>query len=153
MKKILGIDLGTNSIGWAVVNEAENADEKSSIVKVGVRIINYDNFISTETGKKSLDPLKDFSGGKGISCNAGRTIKRGMRRNLQRYKLRREKLIKLLKELSFIDDETILSKLPFITVDEIYQILANKDAEDQETFAQEEDMEDEGARRRNNIDI
>ena len=24
MKKILGLDLGTNSIGWAVVNEAEN---------------------------------------------------------------------------------------------------------------------------------
>jgi len=24
MKKILGLDLGANSIGWAVVNEAEN---------------------------------------------------------------------------------------------------------------------------------
>lgn len=24
MKRILGLDLGTNSIGWAVVNEAEN---------------------------------------------------------------------------------------------------------------------------------
>lgn len=26
MKKILGLDLGTNSIGWAVVNEAENGN-------------------------------------------------------------------------------------------------------------------------------
>ena len=59
----------------------------------------------------------------------------------------------VLSAADYLDDETILSKLPFITVDEIYQILANKDAEDQETFAQEEDMEDEGARRRNNIDI
>lgn len=24
MKRILGLDLGTNSIGWAVVDEAEN---------------------------------------------------------------------------------------------------------------------------------
>ena len=27
MKKILGLDLGSNSIGWALVNEAENRDE------------------------------------------------------------------------------------------------------------------------------
>lgn len=26
MKKILGLDLGTNSIGWAVVNAAENGN-------------------------------------------------------------------------------------------------------------------------------
>ena len=38
MKKILGLDLGTNSVGWAVVNEAETADEHSSIVKLGVRV-------------------------------------------------------------------------------------------------------------------
>ena len=62
MKKILGLDLGTNSIGWAVVNEAENADEKSSIVKLGVRTISYDNFVSTSTGKESKEPVKDFCG-------------------------------------------------------------------------------------------
>lgn len=28
MKRILGLDLGTSSIGWAVVNEKENADEQ-----------------------------------------------------------------------------------------------------------------------------
>ena len=38
MKKILGLDLGTTSIGWAVVNEATNKEEKSSIVKLGVRV-------------------------------------------------------------------------------------------------------------------
>ena len=38
MKKVLGLDLGTSSIGWAVVNQAENTDEKSSIVKLGVRV-------------------------------------------------------------------------------------------------------------------
>ena len=39
MKKILGLDLGTTSIGWAVVNEAETAKEQSSIIDLGVRIV------------------------------------------------------------------------------------------------------------------
>lgn len=130
MKKILGLDLGTNSIGWAVVNEAENANEKSSIVKVGVRTISYDNFVSTDTGKESKDPVKDFSGGKGISCNAGRTLKRSMRRNLQRYKLRREELIKRLKEQGFIDDGTILSENGNRTTFETYRLRAKAATEE-----------------------
>ena len=36
MKKILGLDLGTTSIGWAFVQEGENND--SSIVRLGVRV-------------------------------------------------------------------------------------------------------------------
>jgi len=28
MKRILGLDLGVSSIGWALVNEAENEKEK-----------------------------------------------------------------------------------------------------------------------------
>ena len=38
MKKILGLDLGTTSIGWALVNEAESSEEQSSIIKLGVRV-------------------------------------------------------------------------------------------------------------------
>lgn len=124
MKKILGLDLGTNSIGWAVVNEAEKADEQSSIVKLGVRTISYDNFVSTETGKESKDPVKDFSGGKGISCNAGRTMKRSARRNLQRYKLRREHLIEILKANGFISDDTILSETGNRSTFETYRLRA-----------------------------
>lgn len=130
MKKILGLDLGTNSIGWAVVNEAENADEKSSIVKLGVRTISYDNFVSTSTGKESKEPVKDFCGGKGISCNAGRTSKRSMRRNLQRYKLRRECLMKILKESGFISDETILSENGNKTTFETYRLRAKAATEE-----------------------
>jgi CRISPR-associated endonuclease Csn1 len=124
MKKILGLDLGTNSIGWAVVNEAENEGEKSSIVKLGVRTISYDNFVSTATGIKSNDPVKDFTGGKGISCNAGRTQKRSARRTLQRYKLRREHLIQTLKDNHFIDDSTILSENGNKTTFETYRLRA-----------------------------
>ncbi len=130
MKKILGLDLGTNSIGWAVVNEAENADERSSIVKLGVRTISYDNFVSTTTGKESKDPVSDFSGGKGISCNAGRTMKRSARRNLQRYKLRREHLIDILKAMGFISDDTILSENGNRTTFETYRLRAKAATEE-----------------------
>ena len=38
MKKILGLDLGTSSIGWALVNEAETSEEKSSIIKLAEQV-------------------------------------------------------------------------------------------------------------------
>lgn len=99
MKKILGLDLGTNSIGWALVNEAEDSNEKSSIVKLGVRV-----------NPLTVDEMQSFEKGKSITTNADRTLKRSMRRNLQRYKLRRDALICLLKEVGFITDESILSE-------------------------------------------
>ena len=99
MKKILGLDLGTNSIGWAVVNEAENQNEKSSILKLGVRV-----------NPLTVDELSNFEKGKSITTNADRTLKRSMRRNLQRYKLRRFNLIEVLKGRGFIDDNTLLSE-------------------------------------------
>lgn len=97
MKKILGLDLGTTSIGWALVNEKENDNEQSSIIKLGVRV----NPLTT-------DEQKNFDEGKPITTNADRTVKRGMRRNLQRYKLRRDTLLSVLKEQGFISDDTSL---------------------------------------------
>lgn len=99
MKKILGLDLGTTSIGWAFVHEAENEKEQSEIKKIGVRV----NPLST-------DEQSDFEKGKSITINADRTLKRGARRNLQRLKLRRENLIEILKENKLITDETILAE-------------------------------------------
>ncbi|MDR0749926.1 MAG: type II CRISPR RNA-guided endonuclease Cas9 [Tannerellaceae bacterium] len=124
MKKVLGLDLGTSSIGWALVNEAENSEEASSIIKLGVRVIQYDNFVNTQTGKESKDPDKDFRSGKSISPNAGRTLKRSMRRNLQRYKLRRENLIEILKEHDFITNQSILSENGNRTTFETYKLRA-----------------------------
>jgi CRISPR-associated endonuclease Csn1 len=125
MKKILGLDLGTTSIGWALVNEAENPNEKSSILRIGVRIINYDNFVSQETGKEIKgDPADSFRAGKGVSPNAARTQSRSMRRNLQRYKLRRENLIDILKENNFVSGETILSENGNHTTFEAYRLRA-----------------------------
>lgn len=130
MKKILGLDLGTNSIGWAVVNEAEKEGEKSSIVKLGVRTISFDNFVNTASKKACMDAAADFNGGKSISCNAGRTQSRSMRRNLQRYKLRRDHLRKLLKEHGFIDDSTILAEKGNGTTFETYRLRAKAASEE-----------------------
>ncbi|MFK8298262.1 type II CRISPR RNA-guided endonuclease Cas9 [Capnocytophaga cynodegmi] len=99
MKHILGLDLGTNSIGWAVVKEAQNDNEQSEIVDVGVRV----NPLTT-------DEKTNFEKGKPISTNADRTLKRSARRNLQRYKLRRKELIELLKEHQLISENTILTE-------------------------------------------
>ena len=119
MKKILGLDLGTNSIGWAVVNEAENAEEKSSIVKLGVRV-----------NPLTVDELTNFEKGKSITTNADRTLKRSMRRNLQRYKLRRDNLIEILKENKFISDNTILSENGNRTTFETYRLRAKAATEE-----------------------
>ena len=98
MKKILGLDLGTTSIGWALVNEAENNHEQSSIIKLGVRV----NPLSVDK------ELSNFEKGKGITINSDRTAKRSARRTLQRFKLRREQLVKILKENGFINTNTVL---------------------------------------------
>lgn len=113
MKRILGLDLGTTSIGWALVNEAENENEKSSIIKLGVRV-----------NPLTVDEQQNFEKGKSITTNSDRTLKRSMRRNLQRYKLRRENLIEILKESGFISDETILSENGNHTTFETYRLRA-----------------------------
>ncbi|MBP5560703.1 MAG: type II CRISPR RNA-guided endonuclease Cas9 [Muribaculaceae bacterium] len=97
MKRILGLDLGTTSIGWAVVNQAENDTEVSSIEKLGVRLSNL-----------TTDEQSNFEKGKSITTAADRTLKRSMRRNLSRYKQRRERLLYLLKTHHIIDDSTPL---------------------------------------------
>ena len=97
MKKILGLDLGSTSIGWAFVNEAENNNEKSTIIKTGARVIPL-----------TTDEQGNFEKGKAITTNQDRTSKRSARRNLQRYKLRRQELLKVLIENGFINQESIL---------------------------------------------
>lgn len=100
MKKILGLDLGTTSIGWALVNEAENENETSEIIKLGVRV-----------NPLTVDEKTDFEKGRPLSTNADRTLKRGARRNLQRYKQRRKNLIEILIQNGFIAKDTPLTEI------------------------------------------
>ncbi len=119
MKKILGLDLGTSSIGWALVSEAENTQEHSSIIKLGVRV-----------NPLTVDELLNYEKGKSITTNADRTLKRSMRRNLQRYKLRRENLIEVLKKNGFITDQTILSEDGNRSTFETYRLRAKSVVEE-----------------------
>ena len=113
MKRILGLDLGVSSIGWALVNEAETDEEKSSIIKLGVRV-----------NPLTVNEQSNFEKGKSITTNAERTLKRGMRRNLQRYKLRRAELIRKLKEAGIINDDSILYENGNRTTFETYRLRA-----------------------------
>lgn len=97
MKKILGLDLGTTSIGWAIVNEKENDNEASSIIRLGVRV-----------NPLTVDEKTNYEKGKSITTNADRRAKRSMHRNLQRYKLRRTNLIECLCQYNIITKETPL---------------------------------------------
>ncbi|MBR1851347.1 MAG: type II CRISPR RNA-guided endonuclease Cas9 [Bacteroidales bacterium] len=121
MAKILGLDIGTTSIGWAVVNE-EETPEQSSIVRLGVRV----NPLTT-------DEQDAFEKGKSITTNADRTQKRSARRNLQRYKLRRQSLVELLTQQGWITDDTILSEQGNQSTFQTYQLRA-KAATDQITL-------------------
>jgi len=126
MKKILGLDIGTTSIGWAFVNEAETDEEKSRIIKLGVRIIPI-----------TTDEENDFQKGKAISINADRTLKRGARRNLDRYQLRRKALKKILRKNKLITDKTILSEQGKNTTFSVYRLRAKaaKEKISKEDFA------------------
>jgi CRISPR-associated endonuclease Csn1 len=90
-KTILGLDLGTNSIGWALV-EIDHEKNTVKILGLGSRILPMD-----------AGEIGDFErNGKIISSAAQRTEKRGARRLNERYLLRRDRLhlvLDLLKAL------------------------------------------------------
>ena len=88
MKKILGLDLGTTSIGWAYVLESDGWRENCEIKRLGVRV-----------NPLTVDEQTNFEKGKSITTNAERTLKRSARRNLDRYQDRREALLETFKRL------------------------------------------------------
>ncbi|WP_329804773.1 type II CRISPR RNA-guided endonuclease Cas9 [Flavobacterium facile] len=80
MAKILGLDLGTNSIGWALID-----DVKNNIIGVGSRIF-------------PMGVIDLGNGDSEISRNASRTGARGVRRQFFRRRLRKKILLKALSE-------------------------------------------------------
>ena len=92
MKRILGLDLGTNSIGWALTYN--DFDRKRGVIEgLGSRII-----------PMSQDVLGKFDSGVSISQTAERTKYRGTRRLVQRFLLRRERLHRVLNILDFLPE-------------------------------------------------
>lgn len=92
MKKILGLDLGTNSIGWSLI-EQDFENKQGKILGMGSRIIPMTQDIKDEFGK-----------GNSISQTAERTRLRGVRRLFQRGLLRRERLHRVLHVLDFLPE-------------------------------------------------
>ena len=102
MKKILGLDLGTNSIGWAVVNAEEIHNEKEE-GKVTLKPI------SIEVANSRIIPmdaaiLGEFDRGNSVSQTKERTSFRGTRRLRERALLRRERLHRVLDLMGFLPE-------------------------------------------------
>jgi CRISPR/Cas system Type II protein with McrA/HNH and RuvC-like nuclease domain len=88
MKKVLGLDLGTNSIGWAVVDK-----DDQKILGMGSRIIPMGS------------DKQDYEKGVGITKNATRREKRTARKGNKRYKMRRNKMLYVLHTLGMLPDQ------------------------------------------------
>lgn len=108
MKRVLGLDLGSTSIGWAVIDESssEVVEErkelsKDTIVAIGSRIIPLTTEESTQ-----------FSKGQVLTKNADRTKSRTQRKGYDRYQLRRALLLEELSRLGMYSGSSLkLSKL------------------------------------------
>ncbi len=92
MKNIIGLDLGTNSIGWAKISVDEDG-KFSPQIALGSRII-----------PMSQDVLGKFDSGVTESQTAVRTDYRSHRRLRERSLLRRERLHRVLHILKFLPD-------------------------------------------------
>lgn len=98
MKKVLGLDLGTNSIGWALV-EIDHENKIVKILGLGSRILTMD----------AAEIAKFESGAKLESTAAKRTTQRSPRKLNERYLLRRDRLHCVLNLLNALPEHYKLS--------------------------------------------
>ena len=93
MKRVLGLDLGTNSIGWAVIDcpsEDDPVDTVGSVVAMGSRVYTQG---AEEDGKALTTPAKE------------RRQKRSMRRQIQRRARRRQRIRSEITELGLLPED------------------------------------------------
>ena len=90
IKYILGLDIGSNSIGWALI-QLDLLQKTKRIIAAGSRIIRMDQKV-----------LSDFGKGITISPTAQRTSYRNARHCRERHLLRRERLHRVLHILGFL---------------------------------------------------
>ncbi len=81
-KLVLGLDLGPNSVGWALIKDDPDHPENNQLVDLGVRVF--------------PEGVDAFDTGKEKSRNEDRRIARGMRRQVLRRVRRRRYLIEAL---------------------------------------------------------
>ena len=90
IKHILGLDIGSNSIGWALI-QLDLLQKTKRIIAAGSRIIPMDQKV-----------LSNFGKGITISSTAQRTSYRNARHCRERHLLRRERLHRVLHILGFL---------------------------------------------------
>ena len=108
MKQILGLDLGVGSIGWAVIRWID--EQSVQIIGMGSRVVPLDS-----------DETTGFTKGNGESKCHIRTMKRSMRRNLDRFQQRRKMLGRLMEELGLRFGPELLRLSPL----ELWQLRAD----------------------------
>lgn len=100
-KNVLGLDLGTNSIGWSIIKLPKNYfdyGQHGKIELLGSRILPDSDYKKAfEIGQTKSPKVKTPA--------ANRRIMRGSRRLKHRYKLRRTRLIKVFKALKWIPED------------------------------------------------
>ena len=96
MKKVLGLDLGVGSIGWCLI-EKDDDNTPKRIIRMGSRIVPISS--DEETG---------YTKGNAISKNADRTAKRTARKCYDRYQLRRQALVNLIKRLNMLPNKELM---------------------------------------------
>lgn len=92
MKRILGLDIGTNSIGWSLI-ELNEFGKQGKIIALGSRILPMDG-----------DAMQKFEAGNTVSKSADRRQARMSRRLKQRFVLRRTRLSIAFKILGWIPE-------------------------------------------------
>ena len=110
MKRILGLDLGTNSIGWAIILADNDTSLPDRIEGMGSRIVPL-----------SPNDVNEFSTGNAISKNQDRTKNRTQRKGYDRYQQRRYNLTLKLRDLGMLPDAELI-KLPVL---DLWQLRAN----------------------------
>jgi CRISPR/Cas system Type II protein with McrA/HNH and RuvC-like nuclease domain len=94
-KHVLGLDIGTNSLGWALIKEYE--DGSVEIIKTGVHIFPIGTIVDDQSNKEKTK-------------NEQRRTYRGASRMRYRFKLRRKELKKILERLGMLPDYSQLFK-------------------------------------------
>ena len=112
MKTILGLDLGTNSIGWALIEVDEN-NIPIRIIAMGSRIIPMDSKHSSQ-----------FLEGKSITLNQDRTVSRTQRKGYDRKQLKKSDLKKFLIKYNIFPSEELF-KLPMLDLWKLRSDAAN----------------------------
>lgn len=100
-KNILGLDLGSNSIGWALIEVEEN-NTPVRIIAMGSRIIPL-----------SSNDRDQFQKGQAITKNQDRTKARTQRKGYDRKQLKKSNLKRILKKYNIFPSEELLN-LPML---------------------------------------